>query len=631
MAISTKSQSLRLYRNTDILESREEAVKAITAELSERRIDGEFMIVRYFCNKGDEQRPNFVIETILGVAAYDSHSVKTFVTIFDMDNIDNNIETLRIDMETAIASEAQARQEADDAINATINDTIIPTINQEIQDRKDADDALLTTINNEIKTAIEKEIEDRTQADDELRENVLNNELTIAHALTTLNVNCGFNGNGEYVTLDRDSILKQSSSLYSADKALAQAIRQEIADRTNSLNELSRQVNEDITEAINQEIANRVNGDNDLTNALNQEIDNRKASDMFISGEVDTLSATVNTNKTNIENALSEEITNRQNAISSLTESLATTTNNARVFHIEEAVSTSANVLKAYVLKDQHGNVSGSTIEIYKDSSLSDVKFENQQLKFTYILANGETTVVPVDVSNFLTEEEYADGLQVIDSIISVKKDADSEAFLSVSKNGVKVSGIQTAINTAVNTEASSRTAADTALQNDINAKYSAATSYTDSSITTLNQTLSQSLNSSKITSITVNNVASTIANNAASVTVHGDNIKLSANYSKVTYPNEKFTGVTHSSSLDAAMKQTEANTSKLVSEVLSNEEVTAENFAILASRLGVTSAWGMPTFNGPAAGATSMADAIAKLVTEIQRLQNRISALENQ
>jgi hypothetical protein len=176
MAISTKSQSLRLYRNTDILESREEAVKAITAELSERRIDGEFMIVRYFCNKGDEQRPNFVIETILGVAAYDSHSVKTFVTIFDMDNIDNNIETLRIDMETAIASEAQARQEADDAINATINDTIIPTINQEIQDRKDADDALLTTINNEIKTAIEKEIEDRTQADDELRENVLNNE-----------------------------------------------------------------------------------------------------------------------------------------------------------------------------------------------------------------------------------------------------------------------------------------------------------------------------------------------------------------------------------------------------------------------------------------------------------------------
>lgn len=53
---------------------------------------------------------------------------------------------------------------------------------------------------------------------------------------------------------------------------------------------------------------------------------------------------------------------------------------------------------------------------------------------------NGE--IVEIDVKKLIDENEFADGLQVIDGIVSVKKDPTSESYLSVSINGIKISGI---------------------------------------------------------------------------------------------------------------------------------------------------------------------------------------------
>lgn len=64
---------------------------------------------------------------------------------------------------------------------------------------------------------------------------------------------------------------------------------------------------------------------------------------------------------------------------------------------------------------------------------------------FTYILSDGEESVVRIDVSKFLTEAEFKDGLQVnTDGEVSVKIDAASEDYLSVSENGIKLEGIET-------------------------------------------------------------------------------------------------------------------------------------------------------------------------------------------
>ena len=93
----------------------------------------------------------------------------------------------------------------------------------------------------------------------------------------------------------------------------------------------------------------------------------------------------------------------------------------------------------------------GDTVKIYKDSSLKSVELVDQELVFTYILEDGSESVVRVDVSKFLAESEFADGLQVTNHIVSVKVDSNSEKdsqatpvdFLTVGADGVKINGIK--------------------------------------------------------------------------------------------------------------------------------------------------------------------------------------------
>lgn len=129
-------------------------------------------------------------------------------------------------------------------------------------------------------------------------------------------------------------------------------------------------------------------------------------------------------------------------------------------------VTLEANVLEQYKLQQTVNGVisiEGETIKIYKDSSLKSVELVGQKLVFTYILDNGTESVVNVDVSNFLAEEEFTDGLQVTNHVVSVKIDSTSEKFLTVGEGGVKLDGVQDAINTAVSTAVAGLDVTDTA------------------------------------------------------------------------------------------------------------------------------------------------------------------------
>lgn len=123
----------------------------------------------------------------------------------------------------------------------------------------------------------------------------------------------------------------------------------------------------------------------------------------------------------------------------------------------------------------------GSTIKIYKDSAYKEIylgtsadtidktsgqitkeKGDKQSLNYAYMKADGTYDLVKVDVSAFLSEEEFKDGLQVKDHVVSVKVDASSEKVttgegvtgdvLTVSTDGVKVNNIQNAIDYAIST-----------------------------------------------------------------------------------------------------------------------------------------------------------------------------------
>lgn len=79
-----------------------------------------------------------------------------------------------------------------------------------------------------------------------------------------------------------------------------------------------------------------------------------------------------------------------------------------------------ANVKEAYKLVDEDGAQAGSTVKIYKDSALQSVSFADQKLTFVYNLADGSSKTVDVDVSSFLAENEFGNGLVVNDHVVSV-------------------------------------------------------------------------------------------------------------------------------------------------------------------------------------------------------------------
>lgn len=143
---------------------------------------------------------------------------------------------------------------------------------------------------------------------------------------------------------------------------------------------------------------------------------------------------------------------------------------------VKNTKSLATNVKEQYLLQETVGETNktvGEPINIYKDSSLKSVELVDQKLVFTYILADGSEKTVSVDVSTFLAESEFTDGLQVTNHVVSVKIDETSEDFLTVSEAGVKLAGVQNAIDAKV-------AALDVTDDNAVEGQYVAAIQETD-------------------------------------------------------------------------------------------------------------------------------------------------------
>ena len=121
---------------------------------------------------------------------------------------------------------------------------------------------------------------------------------------------------------------------------------------------------------------------------------------------------------------------------------------------IISATHSTTNVKEEWKIVNQAGTQLGDSIKIYKDQTLKsvvlsgDTSTTGQWLVFTYILADGSESVVPVDVSKFLVQAEFKSGVTADNSgIVHGVVDSGSESFLTVGANGFKLSGVQTAIN----------------------------------------------------------------------------------------------------------------------------------------------------------------------------------------
>lgn len=133
---------------------------------------------------------------------------------------------------------------------------------------------------------------------------------------------------------------------------------------------------------------------------------------------------------------------------------------------LTEINPTDTNTYKSYQLKSDD-NIFGTTINIPKDRFIKQVAlgYDNatidestgiitigtglskKYLLFSIALESGSYELVSINLTNFLTEKDYSDGLEVVDNKIKVKVDPSSEEYLKVSSNGIKVEGIDTNFN----------------------------------------------------------------------------------------------------------------------------------------------------------------------------------------
>ena len=147
-------------------------------------------------------------------------------------------------------------------------------------------------------------------------------------------------------------------------------------------------------------------------------------------------------------------------------EEVITTLNNIKDIELVEVEPSNNNTLKSYKLKSGD-NYFGVAIDIPKDKSIKDIKLgyanasvdkstgeitigtgnNPQFMIYSIALNDGSYKMISIDLSQFITEKEYGQGLELVNNSLQVKLDANSDSYLKVSNNGVKLDGVQDKFN----------------------------------------------------------------------------------------------------------------------------------------------------------------------------------------
>lgn len=393
------------------------------------------------------------------------------------------------ELQEAIEEEAAERASADTALQEALEkeiedrisgDTALQeAIEEEAAERISADTALQEALeqetaerisgDTELQEAIEEEAAERESADTALQEAIEEEAAERASADTALQEAIEAE-TAERISADtalQEAIEEETAERTSADTALQEAIDAEAAERASGDTALQNAIDEEaaeresadtaLQEALEQEIADRISADTALSTAVEEEAAAREAADAALQTAIEEEAAAreaADTAETaareakdaEIEAALAEEVAARQAADEALSEEI-----DANKVKMEKVTTgLDPNVREGYKLTNTAGEQLGEMIKVYKDSSLKDVELvdhygsrEGQFLKFTYILEDGTEKEEYLDVSIFLVEAEFKDGLKVNSAgEVSVKIDTASEEYLTVSSAGLKVEGI---------------------------------------------------------------------------------------------------------------------------------------------------------------------------------------------
>ena len=252
----------------------------------------------------------------------------------------------------------------------------------------------------------------------------------------------------------QDEINQLTSAMTSGTGELIQALQAEIERATSAETELG--------EAIEAETERATGVEDELRELIEAEASARTEADQDLQDQIDELASVVASGNTELEELLNAEIERATGA----EETLANAINGLEIVKVTTGLSS--NVKEAYKLVNSASTQLGETINIYKDSSLYTVYLGHVDdalvdpaspehtdgtgdtaLCFIYLKSDSTYELVAVDVESFLEESEFGDGLMTSAHVVSVKIDETSEEFLTVSEDGLKLSGVQDAIDSA--------------------------------------------------------------------------------------------------------------------------------------------------------------------------------------
>ena len=280
---------------------------------------------------------------------------------------------------------------------------------------------------------------------------------------STIKVNVKAVGDADGLKLGNDGLYVDLTKTTSSITANTQAITNETARAT--------QAEEANKTAIEQEKNDRIAAINGLNAGIKggngkfiQSVKEEKG--VITAVEADLTAAAVAYNKTG--DKVITSATNVSAAIKELDAKVAAnkdaelTYKTVKLTAEEVTKLGDVNVKEAYkvvsVNKTGKETTVGDVIKIYKDSSLVSIEYtevndkskKGQFLKYVYTLADGTEKTVYVDMSKLVDQAEVENGIQAIDGKLSIKIAEGNEAnFLTVDANGLKLSGVKTAIDNA--------------------------------------------------------------------------------------------------------------------------------------------------------------------------------------
>ena len=389
--------------------------------------------------------------------------------------------------------DAVSLSNADFILDRTLNQLSAASINRFINVEE--------SITNEVIRSVEKDNNIQSELDITQTGAGLNNDGTYPHTHTANYIDDAVSLNDADIILDRtlnqlsSNTMNEFTNVNEKIDAFSGSVKEKISEINNTITEFSAGTLTEL-ETIKLSIENEINRatttEENIINRLNETITNvtvLSSSTVNIENNLSVLSGSVEEFSAATENAINQNrvksddrsivIVPSENGtdISVNIDGITIVKDNDGILSTKLSIKkletpSSVNIKEEYALVDNNGNHLGETVKIYKESSLESVELitidEKEYLRFTYLLSDGTRKIVDVDVSSFLSETEFKDGLKVENSKVYVLIDNNSEPYLSVSSNGIKISGITYAINTAVENEKERALAAETELGNRI-------------------------------------------------------------------------------------------------------------------------------------------------------------------